>query len=107
MLKLFTALVFTEVIECLTAYILGVRRRDYYIAIVAINAITNPLLNYLLALLLFAGIHVVLLWELALEALVVFSEWRMLSYVFPKDKRLFRLALIMNAASYLIGKLIL
>jgi hypothetical protein len=103
------ALVITVVVELGVAWFFGLRTKTELWGIVLINVVTNPLLNYLLAvngyLHLFshrAGL------VLGLEVAVVFTEWRLLTWVFHRGVgKMLALAVSMNACSYLVGLVLL
>jgi hypothetical protein len=98
-------LLLTILIESGIAWLCGVREGRFFLAMLWINCITNPLL----CLFLFhignfshTGIVVV-----SLEILIVLVEWRLLVSVFPgQQRRMFFLSLAMNAGSYLSGVLL-
>ena len=95
-------LLLTILVESGVAWLCGVRNGRFYRAMVWINCITNPLLClflYHFNALSRTGAVVV-----SCEVLIVLVEWRLLTSVFPnQQRRLFLLALAMNAGSYLFG----
>lgn len=103
-----SALLLTEVIEFITAYILGYRGKEFYKTLALINILTNPLLNYIIQVLFFFKLlyfrfPIVIL----LEVFVVIAEWRIFYYVFSKESKSYLgLSVIINASSFLIGLLI-
>ena len=96
-------LVATIVIECLAAFLLGYREKLLFGAIVIINFVTNPFLNFIILLLdYFQWMEIYLHTVLFMEVIIVFIEWIMLCYIFPYPKKqLFVLSFVMNLASYL------
>lgn len=103
------ALVLTVAIETVVAIALGFRGKKDLVALALINTITNPLLNYLIAV--NGYFHLVsqnTALTLVLESLVVIVEWRLLLHVLHRHSRsTFALSLLANASSFLIGLLIL
>ncbi len=101
-------LLLTIAIELFVAFLFEYRKKKEIISIVFINAITNPILNYLLLVNHhFSIIKSQQLLIIFLEILVVIVEWRILVYALnQKNKKLFVLSLAMNSCSYLIGILI-
>ena len=97
-------------VELPVAALLGLRTRRALLTVVLVNLLTNPLLN-------FAGMLVAQFDDWAArpatvvvpalvvaELLVVIAEWRLLLWVLGGDsKRMFLVALAMNAASALAG----
>jgi hypothetical protein len=101
-------LILTIVIEVVIAWLFGLRNKIALTTVALINVITNPLLNYLLALNVYFHLisrTQILTW--ILEIVVVLVEWQLLLYwVERKRLRMFMLSLAMNASSYLTGWLI-
>jgi hypothetical protein len=93
------------VIEAMVALSFGLRKRAEIIAVIGINAITNPTMNYLLLTDQFlTGKKSDNLTIFLLEVLVVIVEWKLLVYILGGDsKRMFRLSLLMNLVSLGIG----
>jgi hypothetical protein len=105
--RFLVSLLLTIVIEGAVAYLLGFRKRQLFLALTLINAITNPILNCLLLVLGLLGIPVTLIRVLLLEIVVVIAEWRLLVYAFGDPSRRFLvLSILANAASFLTGVLI-
>ena len=102
------ALLITEIVEITVALFLGYRRPREIIAVILVNLVTNPSLNYLL----FLNDHFGIIRErfpliLFLEAAVVLIEWALLVVALRRSNRsLFVLSLTMNTCSYLTGGLI-
>jgi len=107
-INLISALLLTEVVEFVAAYIMGHRGKEFYIALVLVNLITNPLINYiLLVLYTLKLLHFRLIIIIILEIIVIISEWRILSYALPKKiKSFLTLSIAMNISSYLVGVMI-
>jgi membrane-bound ClpP family serine protease len=101
------SLLLTIAIEGAVAFLLGFRKKQFFLAWTLINAITNPILNYLVLVLGFLGIEVTLIRVFLLEIVVVIAEWRLLVYTFRNPSRRFlALSILANAASFLAGVLL-
>ncbi len=99
------ALMLTILLESIIAFLLGERSGTFYRAMACINVMTNLSLNLLLLSLYRAGATQVFGIVLLCETLIVLVEWRLLLWVFPKQKqRMFILSLAMNAGSFLFGE---
>ena len=102
------ALLLTEIVEVAVALFLGYRHWRAIIAVILVNLVTNPSLNYLLFLNEGLGIikhrfPLILFSELG----VVVVEWALLVFALREDKKsLFVLSFAMNTCSYLTGLLI-
>ncbi|HBC76088.1 MAG TPA: hypothetical protein DC017_14800, partial [Candidatus Wallbacteria bacterium] len=86
MTTMFIALVLTILIETPIAWALGYRSRNETITVVLASVITNPPLNFIIALAAYemtAGAPLILV----LEAAVVIAEWRILLYALGGDSR--------------------
>jgi len=94
-------LVLTIIIEGLAAYFLGYKKRSQILAITAINAMTNPLINIIYQSYFYNSFPALLVLELA----VVLVEWALLIFVWRSRefKKLFFLFLAINASSFFIG----
>ena len=102
------ALLLTIVIEVVVAWLFGLRSKRELWTVVLINVITNPLLNYLIAVNgYFHLISQTTILILCLEVAVVLVEWRLLVWVLGQNSRkMLLLSFVMNACSYLAGLLI-
>jgi hypothetical protein len=101
------ALLLTIAIEGGIAYLLGLRKRQYLLAVVMVNVITHVILNYLLLVLGYLNIATSFGLIVALEIGVTLIEWQLLVYVFSEPKGLFlRVSILGNAASFLMGILL-
>jgi hypothetical protein len=101
------ALWLTLIIEGSIAYLVGLRGRDYILAVAMINVITNLSLNYLILVLDHLGLDATFMLVVLLEIGVVMVEWQLLVYVFRRPKGQFLIASsLANAASFLIGWLL-
>jgi hypothetical protein len=102
------ALLLTEIVETTVALLLGYRRPREIIAVILVNLVTNPSLNYLLFLNdHFGVIRQRLALVLLLEVAVVLIEWALLVFALRGNRKsLFVLSLAMNTCSYLTGVLI-
>lgn len=100
-------LALTIVIEVIVAYLMGYRTKNFLIVVALASVITNPALNLILSInAMFSIFETSKLLIIFLELIVVFIEFKILCYVFDKRisrKKLFRLAVIINLVSYLIG----
>ncbi len=97
----------TIAIEGGIAYLLGLRKGQYLLAVAFVNVITHVILNYLLLVLGYLNIDVTFLLIVTLELLVVVAEWQLLVYVFRDPKGRFLIVSILgNAMSFLIGILL-
>lgn len=107
--NLLIALLFTLLVELVIAIFFGFKTKIDFIAIVLVNLITNPTLNYWLLLNRnFSLIEINLTSTLLLELIVILVEWKLLVFSLPrKSKRLLVLSLIMNVCSYTLGFLVL
>jgi hypothetical protein len=105
LILILTALVLTVSIETPTAWLLGYRSRNEIIAAALASVITNPPLNYIIAVCTaFNLVKIDVPFVLALEAVVIAVEWRILLYALGGDsRRHFKTSLIMNATSFLFG----
>ena len=107
--KIILALIFTLIIEITIAYLLKFRKKEEIQAIIAVNLITNPALNYFIQLnsqynIISTAFTTIIL----LEALIVIIEFILLSLMLKQDKkRLFILSLLINIISFLFGLLII
>jgi len=103
------ALLITILVESMVARLAGLRQRHESSAVVCINVITNPALNYFLwlnAYYRFVDMNLGIIY--VLEALVVLVEWRLLVFTLRRDpKRMLALSLLMNFCSYAFGLLLL
>jgi hypothetical protein len=101
------ALLLTLVIETAVALLFGYRKRGQLEAVVLVNLITNPALNYLIALAVFSHAFAVSLPVIiGAELAVVLIEWQLLAYVWrDKSPKPLALSLAMNACSYIVGTL--
>ncbi len=70
----------TIAIEWLVVFLFGYRHWSVFLLVVAINFLTNPLLNFLIQLIHFIGLFQVNLPILViLEVAVILAEWKLLS----------------------------
>ncbi|HOT76493.1 MAG TPA: hypothetical protein PK467_11940 [Candidatus Wallbacteria bacterium] len=105
MILILTALVLTVSIETPAAWLLGYRSRDEIITVALASVITNPPLNYIIAVCAaFNLFKIDAPFVITLEAVVIAVEWRILLYALGGDsKRHFQTAFIMNTVSFLFG----
>lgn len=105
-INLLEALILTEIVEAITAYLLGFRGERFFKVLILINIITNPLLNITLNVLNNIGIYnfVILIF---LEVLVVLCEWRLFKFALGNSEKSFLiLSIIINLSSYFAGLLL-
>jgi hypothetical protein len=106
--NILTALLYTEIIEVVVGFLLGFRDKKSILAIVFINLITNPILNYILWLnnyysFLRINTKVIILFEI----IIVFIEWRLLLFALRRNSgKLLILSILMNLCSFLLGSAI-
>jgi hypothetical protein len=102
------ALFLTIAIELVVAFFFGFRKKSEIVAIVFVNLLTNPVLNYLLLVNNhFSFFKINLAITLFLELLVVLAEWKLLAYALQeKSKRILAMSFAMNFCSYIAGVLI-
>jgi hypothetical protein len=102
------ALILTVVIEVIAAWLFGLRSKQELWTVLLINVITNPLLNYLIAVNgYFHMISQTKMLILCLEVVAVLVEWRLLVWVLRQgNKKMLVLSFVMNVASYFAGLLI-
>ena len=102
-------LALTEIVEPGVAFLFGLRRRVELAAVLLINLITNPVMNYVMVLSNLSGrspTNYGLL--IVLEVLVVFSEWLLMWWVLVgASMKFLLLSLVMNVCSCAAGLLIL
>lgn len=102
------ALFLTIAIELVVALFFGFRKKLEILAIVFVNLLTNPVLNYLLLVNNhFSFFKITLVIILFLELLVVLAERKLLLYALQeKSNRILVLSFAMNFCSYIAGILI-
>jgi hypothetical protein len=99
------ALVLTLIIEIIVALLLGYKKKEYLLAIIGVNLVTNPVLNFLIQsnaqIKLFDyNIYSILF----LEVVVVIIEFLLLWFIFRKERnKMLVLSITMNAASFMVG----
>lgn len=97
------ALILTVGLECAVAWLLKFRKKEELWAVVCVNVVTNPILNYLLWVLPHLSD-----WIWGLESLVVLVEWGLLCFALKGDVwKLLRLSFVMNVVSAVLGLAIL
>ena len=99
------ACVLTVVIELAFFLLVGKRSRDFVFVCVLINIATNLTLNLILSLLYAAGWYGNLQ-VLALEVLVVFTEYRVYALLEGKSRKLMLLTIAANVITYGLGLII-
>ena len=99
------ALLLAILVECAIAAVFGFRERRVFLAVVAINLITNPILNFSILIIRSLNLFRVDFFVLLIfELLVVVVEWRMLVFsVSESSKKLLMLSLVMNLCSFASG----
>jgi len=97
------ALALTIAIEVPIAFALGYKRLA---AIVLINVITNPAINWLYSLLSFFSLGGILTLVI-LEVIVILAEWKLLEYALAKKGRsILLLSVVINTVSFVVGMLL-
>lgn len=100
-------LTLTIIIEVGVAYLMGYRTKNFLLVVMLGSVITNPALNLILSInAMFSIFRDTIIVIFLLEIIVVFIEFYILSYVFYRKysrMKLFRIAVIINLASYSIG----
>lgn len=94
------ALIITILVELIVLYLLGIRRKDIFIALIGINLLTNPTMNFILELTPMQYDTVILI---GLEILVVIIEGFLYYLLLRKIQQAFVISLVCNAASLVIG----
>lgn len=102
-------LMYTIIIECVVSIIIGVRNRKDYINIILVNIMTNPLVT---SIPVFMNVQFGILERnislLILELFAILSEGFVYSkYLKFRKINPYILSVILNGASYLIGKFII
>jgi hypothetical protein len=107
-LNCITALTVTLAIEIPVAVLLGYRKNREIAAVILVNVITNPPLNYLIYLnYYFDWMPYTTFAVICLEVAVVLVEWRLLLFALRKSSsRMLLLSAAMNATSYVVGAII-
>jgi len=105
----FVPLLLTIVIEVFIAFLFGYWDKKFIAVIVLMNVITNPVLNYLIALNnLFNFVSYSWIMLSFMECLVILVEWRILVYAFNNEnKKWLLLSITMNLASFILGIILL
>ncbi len=102
------ALLLTIAIEVFIAILFGFRNKNLILAVVFINLITNPILNYFLLInnyFSFVFINTIIL--LIFEIIIILVEWLLLIFVLQQSpKKLLALSAVTNFCSYITGILI-
>ncbi|MBN1580290.1 MAG: hypothetical protein JXA89_06280 [Anaerolineae bacterium] len=97
-------LLLTVAVEWSVACLLGFRTKQFALAVILINLITHPALNYFILFLVYLNLDPGLGLVIVLEVAVALVEWRLLVYVFDRPrKKLFLLAVLANLASFITG----
>ena len=106
--SLVIALILTIVLESIVIYLFGLRRKTDFLAILFINLLTNPLMNYFILVMQSLNLIVFNLSSiLIVELVVVIIEWRLLIYsVSGSPKKLLVISLVMNLFSFSFGEIL-
>ena len=101
------SLITTIVIEIIIAFILGYRKKDL-VNVLLVNVLTNPLLNSIIvAINYYYGLRYRNIALIILEILVVIIEGYIYQkYLYKRKLNGYLLSLILNLASFLLGKII-
>ena len=107
-LAFFIALILTISIEVPIGLFFGLRKKTEISAIILVNVITNPLLNYLIYITrVFTTFNINIVEIILLELVVVLVEWRLLLFSLRlNQKKLLILSFFMNLFSFLMGILV-
>ena len=100
---LFTAWIFTVVIESMIAYLCKIRRKEDFLLLLLMNTVTNPLAMLLYQLL---GMHLPLpdlTFQIFVEILVIISEAQILKKYMEAEPSPWGISLALNAGSYFAG----
>ncbi len=102
------ALILTIAIEAGVAWLFKLRSKMELGTVIHVNVITNPLLNYLIAVNgYFHLVSQTIILILCLEVIVVLVEWRLMVYVFRREAgKILVLSAVMNAVSCIAGFLL-
>jgi hypothetical protein len=103
--SLVIALILTIVLESIVIYLFGLRRKTDFLAILFINLLTNPLMNFFILVIQSLNLMTFNLYSIVIvELVVVIVEWRLLIYsVSESPKKLFVISLVMNLFSFSFG----
>jgi hypothetical protein len=105
-ISLLTALILTILIEETVIFLLGYRNKNIFLVVALVNVITNPIANYILMTSnIFNIIKPNISFVIILEVLIVYTEWKILEYVIPNQKKqsYLILSIMMNLSSFLTG----
>ena len=101
------ALALTVLIECVTAWVLGVRRARDQMTVALVNVITNPLVVSIGAAVLFLGGHDTFkISMIVMEISVILVEGAIYKKKLSCKVNPFMLALICNGVSYTCGEIL-
>ncbi|MBR2990387.1 MAG: hypothetical protein IKF51_02870 [Solobacterium sp.] len=100
-------LILTIVLECASAWLLGLRNRRDQFLIILVNALTNPLLVLFSMILMYniGNTYGRVLTFAVLEPVVVYAEYRLYRAYLSPGRRVFLLSLTLNLISVLGGLL--
>lgn len=106
--SLLMSLFLTIVFETIIGFICGIRGKYNFLVLALINAITNPVIVYIInVVLIFCKINVAVIVTLILEVIVFLVEGRMFKRFLDYNKmNKYLLAFIINALSFSIGTII-
>jgi len=95
-------LLITVIVELVIAFPFGFKKVKEFLAIVLVNIVTNPLLNFAFRMIAARNYFVFLL---ASEVLVIVFEYFLLVFTFPQRsrKRLLALSLVMNLVTSVLS----
>lgn len=102
-------LILTILIEGIAAFLIGYRDELFFLTLVLVNFITNPFLNYIIALI---NLYVLVSWYyyiiIPIEIIIAIIEGIIYAYALKKDiKSMIILSFILNTLSFLSGLLFL
>jgi len=97
-MRYFIPLIFTIFVELVVVYLLGFRCKKLFLLVLAVNILTNPLLNFIVYSYIFTFAEIIIM-----ELIVVAIEGAFLKYIHKNNLPYYKLAFVMNATSFLIG----
>ena len=104
-IDLLIVLSLTIVIEWAVVFLFGYRDRGVFLVVALINMVTNPLLNYVIAVINYLNLFEVTMPVLLIfESMVILAEWRLLNLATNEgSKKMLILSTAMNLSSFLLG----
>lgn len=106
--SLINSLILTIFIELLTSILIGIRKRNDIISIIAVNTLTNPIIVFI-SNILYIFKNSLLYWGIivTIEIIIVFIEGKIYEKVLNFEKMSgINLSFINNSISFIIGVII-